>query len=433
MKKPAGVMLLLFCLLATGCGGPAGRNAPAPQGGPAARPDTGLKTALPFDFSYRERFNPPLPAGPDTLKLPPEFFRLLPGNIKSYLGQRGITIPQSWTHKRAHNIIRGQFTAPGSDDYAALCLHADSIFILVFPQGDTAKPLELAREKADKWEAHYYPGQTAFNRQLRIGTPEELVRSYDFYKDDLDRYESLFRTEDYSAVDTSRIDHQGIVDSYIGLGEGYNYLTAEHNYLWELDYSKIDYDDSTLAALHKLYSYDDTGTELGDLDLFVPALDTLLLPPAYFRKMPKDIVSYLERKNIMIPQVSWGGTARNCISGEFYTQGKTDWAVLCYENGNSYVLVFKDGKTDRIDKILEEPAYIESLVLPEISFSWVLSVADTTVMRKVLATDEKMVSEAKAATIHQGLVHADEGDANYIYYHYQDKWQGPFFYSDWDE
>jgi len=431
MRSLAGVMLLLLCLLAAGCSGPAGRQAPAPQGGPAAaaRPDTGFKTALPFDFSYRERFNPPLPAGLDTLKLPPAFFRLLPGNIKSYLGQRGIMIPQSWTHNRAQNIIRGQFTAPGSDDYAVLCLQGDSIFILVFTQGDTVKPLELAREKADKWEAQYYPGQIAFNRWLHVCPPAELVESYDFYKDDLDRCASLFRTEDYNAVDTSRIDHQGIVDSYIGLGEGYNYLTAEHNYLWELDYSKIDYDDSTIAALSRLHS-----SILGsNLDLFVPALDTMLLPPAYFRKMPKDIVRFLERENIMIPQVSWGGAARNCISGEFYTQGKTDWAVLCYEDGNSFVLVFKDGKTDRVEKILEQQTKIESLISPETGFSWALSVADTTVMREVLATDEKMEPAAKAATIHQGLVHADVGDANYIYYHYKDKWQGPFFYSDWDE
>jgi len=403
------------------------------HGAAAAAPEPGSATpADTFDYSRQEKYNPPLPAGLDTLKLPPAFFPALPANIKTYLEQRGIMIPQCWTRKRAHNVIRGQFTAPGSRDWAALCLMNDSIFILVFPQGDTAKPIELAREKVDKWEAHYFPGQTAFNRLLEVCSPADMIESYDFRIDYLNRCEKYYRMADYAEVDTNRIDHQGIVDSFIGLGEGYNYLTSEHNYLWELDYSKINYADSTITALHNLYtSFFATGFK--GHDLFVPALDTMLLPPAYFRKLPNNIVHYLEQKKLMIPQHSWGGTAQNCVSGEFYCCGKTDWAVLCYKSGYSFVLVFKGGKTDFVEKILEEKTEIKSLIPPSWEFLRDLSVADTSIMQKVFSEYDEPNKTADMNPSHQGLVDTDVGDANYIYYHYKDKWQGPFFYSEWDE
>jgi len=47
MRSLAGVMLLLLCLLAAGCSGPAGRQAPAPQGGPAAAPDSAMMEQSP--------------------------------------------------------------------------------------------------------------------------------------------------------------------------------------------------------------------------------------------------------------------------------------------------------------------------------------------------------------------------------------------------
>src|ERR1700693_9790 len=66
------------------------------------------------------------------------------------------------------------------------------------------------------------------------------------------------------------------------------------------------------------------------------------LPPSAFPKLPQKIIQDLERRGCTIPQVPSDKKPHNVISGEFTSQGRTDWAVLCSLNRVSRILIFRN-------------------------------------------------------------------------------------------
>jgi len=78
------------------------------------------------------------------LRLQPAAFPELPKNLVSELENRGCTIPQPYTDRRA-NVIWGEFVKPGQTDWAVLCSTKGYTNLLVFWNGSATNSVELAK------------------------------------------------------------------------------------------------------------------------------------------------------------------------------------------------------------------------------------------------------------------------------------------------
>ena len=81
---------------------------------------------------------------------------------------------------------------------------------------------------------------------------------------------------------------------------------------------------------------------------------TLRLKPSAFSRLPKTIVSFLEKRNCTVPQTFNDSTPHNVIRGQFARRGQFDWAVLCSRNRVSSILVFWNGSTKSVAEIASE-------------------------------------------------------------------------------
>jgi len=60
-------------------------------------------------------------ANAETVRLKPAAFSALPVAIRQELERRGCEVPQTFSNKAAHNVIRGRFTSATQKDVAVLC------------------------------------------------------------------------------------------------------------------------------------------------------------------------------------------------------------------------------------------------------------------------------------------------------------------------
>jgi hypothetical protein len=79
--------------------------------------------------------------------LPPASFPNLPPAIVSQLNAQHCMIPQTFEARKPENVIRGEFEASGSTDWAVLCSHDGSTDLLVFFHSAPEKPFTLATIK----------------------------------------------------------------------------------------------------------------------------------------------------------------------------------------------------------------------------------------------------------------------------------------------
>src|SRR5262245_40328169 len=70
-----------------------------------------------------------------TVRLKPSVFPDLPVTVRRYLERRGCEVPQSFSDKTPHNVVRGRFTSATRMDIAVLCSKARVSTILVFRGG----------------------------------------------------------------------------------------------------------------------------------------------------------------------------------------------------------------------------------------------------------------------------------------------------------
>jgi hypothetical protein len=86
--------------------------------------------------------------------LPPSAFPELPNDVVAELERLGCRIPQIAWYKRG-NVIQGEFLKPGQMDWAILCTTKRDTTLLVFANGATQQPMEIARRNgkgsADRW------------------------------------------------------------------------------------------------------------------------------------------------------------------------------------------------------------------------------------------------------------------------------------------
>lgn len=90
------------------------------------------------------------------------------------------------------------------------------------------------------------------------------------------------------------------------------------------------------------------------------AVDTtrLLLGPSAYPKLPSEVRADLERRGCRIPQASGPDVSRseqshpnNVLVGAFTGRRTRDWAVLCSVADTSRILVYHDGRPQRVDSL----------------------------------------------------------------------------------
>lgn len=67
------------------------------------------------------------------------------------------------------------------------------------------------------------------------------------------------------------------------------------------------------------------------------------LPLSSFPELPPSVRGVLAQRGCMIPQTWEARRPENVVHGAFFQSGHQDWAVLCSQNGESSLLVFRDG------------------------------------------------------------------------------------------
>ena len=133
-------------------------------------------------------------------RLPPSAFPQLPPNIDHYLQAKRCTIPQYDNNPRPHNVIRGHFARAGQDDWAVLCSRNRVSTILVFWNGSTRRPSEIAKA-ADRNFLQGTDGRDGigFSRVIAVADKKYI----------LDHYKA------YGGPRPPPITHQGIDDGFM--------------------------------------------------------------------------------------------------------------------------------------------------------------------------------------------------------------------------
>ena len=118
-------------------------------------------------------------AAEEIVRLSPMVFENVPLDIRQALSDQGCSIPQThifWGIDRPHNIVLGEFAAPGQTDWAALCSHHARSTIIVFWGGPARCP-PLAVERPDRSSLQTMgPHGILFSRGLFPVPASALVR-----------------------------------------------------------------------------------------------------------------------------------------------------------------------------------------------------------------------------------------------------------------
>ena len=88
---------------------------------------------------------------PDLQLLSPDKVRGLSDGLRNELQSRGCRIPMFAKWDGRHNVIRGQFLGPNSEDVAVLCLTDDDMSIIVFPDGNARNAQEIRKFPANAY------------------------------------------------------------------------------------------------------------------------------------------------------------------------------------------------------------------------------------------------------------------------------------------
>ena len=79
------------------------------------------------------------------------------------------------------------------------------------------------------------------------------------------------------------------------------------------------------------------------------------LKPSDFKQLPAPVRRDLDRRGCRIPQAPWKPAPHNVIVGAFISARSQDWAVVCSIKAQSRVLVYRGGKTSRVDSLSRMP------------------------------------------------------------------------------
>lgn len=136
MNRRAAAGILAVCLTAAAAAAPSNS---AGQG-PGERVESGeIRGPGGTPEAYRIRL------------LPVDSFPALPSGVAGELRRLQCMIPQSFEAQTPENVIHGDFRAPGSDDWAALCSVRGTTTLYVFFAGAYGAPTALRSQPDTAW------------------------------------------------------------------------------------------------------------------------------------------------------------------------------------------------------------------------------------------------------------------------------------------
>jgi hypothetical protein len=149
---------------------------------------------------------------------------------------------------------------------------------------------------------------------------------------------------------------------------------------------------------------------------------TVRLKPSAFSQLPKNIVSYLQKRGCTVPQVFGETKPHNVIRGEFARSGQFDWAVLCSRKCASTILVFWNGSTKSVSETAraEDRNFLQTISEGgKVGFSRAIDVVD----KDYILEHYREYGGTKPPPItHQGINDAYVEKASTVLYFYRKRW-----------
>ena len=146
------------------------------------------------------------------------------------------------------------------------------------------------------------------------------------------------------------------------------------------------------------------------------------LKPSVFSQLPKNIVSYLQKRGCTVPQVFGETKPHNVIRGEFARSGQFDWAVLCSRKRVSAILVFWNGSTKSVSETAraEDRNFLQTISEGgKVGFSRAIDV----VGKDYILEHYREYGGRKPPRIkHQGINDAFVEKASSVHYFYRKRW-----------
>jgi hypothetical protein len=149
---------------------------------------------------------------------------------------------------------------------------------------------------------------------------------------------------------------------------------------------------------------------------------TLRLKPTAFSQLPKNIISFLQKRNCTVPQTFGDSTPHNVIRGQFARSGQFDWAVLCSRDRVSLILVFWNGSTKSVAEIAssDDKGFLQTIDgAGNIGFSRAIGVVDK---NYILEHYREYAGRKPARIKHQGINDAFVEKASSVHYFYRKRW-----------
>lgn len=149
---------------------------------------------------------------------------------------------------------------------------------------------------------------------------------------------------------------------------------------------------------------------------------TLRLKPAAFSRLPKNIVSSLQKRNCTVPQTFGNPAPHNVIRGQFARRGQFDWAILCSRNRVSSILIFWNGSTRSVAEIARaaDKDYLQTIdENANIGFSRAIDVVGRS---HIFAHYEEYGGRRPPPIKHQGINDAFVEKASSVHYFYRKRW-----------
>jgi hypothetical protein len=142
-------------------------------------------------------------ADAETVRLTPSAVPGTPPAVREELDRRGCRIPQSYSNKTSHNVIRGRFTSSSQRDVAVLCSKDRVSSILVFRGGSAGLVEELASgPDRDYLQVVGSGGVVGYSRRLGVADAKYIREHH----------------ERDGGPEPPRLDHDGINDIFVGKG-----------------------------------------------------------------------------------------------------------------------------------------------------------------------------------------------------------------------
>lgn len=143
-------------------------------------------------------------------QLSPASFGEAPANVRKRLTEEGCSVPQAFYPSTPHNLISGEFAAPGQVDWAALCTQGDSAGIVLVWGGPSRCPSPIAWSKNEDYLQGIGEGRIGYSRAITAASIAFILE----------------RAKEYGGPPPPSSDHSGINDAFIEKASGVHFCSS---------------------------------------------------------------------------------------------------------------------------------------------------------------------------------------------------------------